>query len=83
MFRYCPEAQIRNQILRAIFRSLIVSKAVKGFEPPLAYLAVSPGSLVVSPGECNLTVISALDHVKKLGIKTNIFRDDLRWGVCL
>ena len=34
---------------------------------PRSYLAVSPGCLVVSPGACNLTVISALAHAKKLG----------------
>ena len=49
--------------------------------PPLAYLAVSPGCLVVSPGACNLTVISALAHAKKLGSKktssnSNINNDD-------
>ena len=37
--------------------------------PPLAYLAVSPGCLVVSPATCSQTVTSALAHAKKLGSK--------------
>ena len=43
--------------------------SLPGVCPPLAYLAVSPGCLVVSPGACNQTAISALAHAKKLGSK--------------
>ena len=41
--------------------------SLPGACPRLAYLAVSPECLVVSPGACNLTVTSALAHATKLG----------------
>ena len=41
--------------------------------PPLAYLAVSPGCMVVSLGARNSIVISALARANKLGIKKQYF----------